>query len=507
MIIEKKIQQFVPIATFCLVNFVSYVSMASFSLRPNHIARIAPVFLVVTIAPLVGGLLLPLSIVALKRTRRTSFTLHSILCHLPIMAYLLTSVFFLTTDFDVWLHNEPLRHAFNFSLGLQITSSFYLFHLLINPRRRGIWLGIGTSLGFFTWRFLLFLAEYWPDNIADVNHPFLAIVFHLQFWATLLLIAVLIYGYLHELPIYFRQPRADPLPCGDAHHLKKTGNNGLRLLLASLFLAAMITLIDIRVLPQISLISGPAFDLILVLVVVSCPIVGWLLDNNNASALRRFVLCCSFFFILTPSLSLISHEGAYCTYVAVRSLAVMAQYIIYIGFSFAFAILCMGRRDFALAIVIPFTMRLFPISSFAFVQPQLIGVQGIISLFATMAAFLFYVVMRDVGLPEEVPDTGEPSSTPEEENGDETDAVNREEEEKDIGDSLTMAIERFLATRNLTPREREVAAMVIRGASTRDIAYTLDISEHTVKTHVKKMLEKFELPNRKTFVAGFISSK
>jgi two-component system, NarL family, nitrate/nitrite response regulator NarL len=52
----------------------------------------------------------------------------------------------------------------------------------------------------------------------------------------------------------------------------------------------------------------------------------------------------------------------------------------------------------------------------------------------------------------------------------------------------------------LSPREREVLALIASGARNRTIAVTLEISEFTVKRHVQNILRKLDLPSRQ--VAG-----
>jgi DNA-binding NarL/FixJ family response regulator len=49
---------------------------------------------------------------------------------------------------------------------------------------------------------------------------------------------------------------------------------------------------------------------------------------------------------------------------------------------------------------------------------------------------------------------------------------------------------------SLTPREREVLALVARGASNRQIAETLVVSERTARTHVSAILSKLGLVSR-----------
>jgi ATP/maltotriose-dependent transcriptional regulator MalT len=57
------------------------------------------------------------------------------------------------------------------------------------------------------------------------------------------------------------------------------------------------------------------------------------------------------------------------------------------------------------------------------------------------------------------------------------------------------------AGHGLTDREREVLALVARGASNRQIAARLDISEHTVARHVSNIFDKLGVSSRTQAVA------
>ena len=50
---------------------------------------------------------------------------------------------------------------------------------------------------------------------------------------------------------------------------------------------------------------------------------------------------------------------------------------------------------------------------------------------------------------------------------------------------------------SLSPREKQVAALVCRGLTSRQVAARLVISPQTVKTHVRHILRKFSLPSRR----------
>ncbi|HEU5108606.1 MAG TPA: LuxR C-terminal-related transcriptional regulator, partial [Micromonosporaceae bacterium] len=51
-------------------------------------------------------------------------------------------------------------------------------------------------------------------------------------------------------------------------------------------------------------------------------------------------------------------------------------------------------------------------------------------------------------------------------------------------------------TAELTRREGEIAVLIAAGMSNAEIAGTLTLSEHTVKSHVQNLLGKLKLRNR-----------
>jgi DNA-binding NarL/FixJ family response regulator len=55
----------------------------------------------------------------------------------------------------------------------------------------------------------------------------------------------------------------------------------------------------------------------------------------------------------------------------------------------------------------------------------------------------------------------------------------------------------------LTPREREVALLILKGMTNREIAGELNVSENTVKTHIRSVLQKACVPNKIGFLVRY----
>lgn len=56
--------------------------------------------------------------------------------------------------------------------------------------------------------------------------------------------------------------------------------------------------------------------------------------------------------------------------------------------------------------------------------------------------------------------------------------------------------EAAVASLGLSPRECEILALLASGRSNKELARALGISPNTVKTHVARIFEKLEVPNR-----------
>ena len=65
----------------------------------------------------------------------------------------------------------------------------------------------------------------------------------------------------------------------------------------------------------------------------------------------------------------------------------------------------------------------------------------------------------------------------------------------------------ILSSLGLTPREAEVALLVLRGASTKAIGAELHLSAYTVKDHVKSIFDKVGVRSRRDLVAQVLTGR
>ncbi|XID93231.1 response regulator [Paenibacillaceae bacterium WGS1546] len=75
-------------------------------------------------------------------------------------------------------------------------------------------------------------------------------------------------------------------------------------------------------------------------------------------------------------------------------------------------------------------------------------------------------------------------------------SILREFSRRKDGAGISAGRDRARDAGGLTPREREILQEVARGCTNREIAEAFGLSEHTVKNHLKNILQKLHLDNR-----------
>jgi len=58
----------------------------------------------------------------------------------------------------------------------------------------------------------------------------------------------------------------------------------------------------------------------------------------------------------------------------------------------------------------------------------------------------------------------------------------------------------------LSERERDVLTLILAGIPTREVAKELYVSENTVRTHLRNIYRKLEVPNRQVLLARYFSA-
>ena len=67
---------------------------------------------------------------------------------------------------------------------------------------------------------------------------------------------------------------------------------------------------------------------------------------------------------------------------------------------------------------------------------------------------------------------------------------------KYIPDQIAQILTEHLGQEDLTPSEANVLRMIVGGMSNKEIAFALDVSENTIKTHVKNIFDKIGVSDR-----------
>ena len=184
---------------------------------------------------------------------------------------------------------------------------------------------------------------------------------------------------------------------------------------------------------------------------------------------RRVLLVCAGLFVLAPTLSVLREPPA--VYLGLFVLAATAQMAASVTVTVTLARLAAPGPRLALILSSAYFLQGVMIPGF---QPSVreAANPALALLGGTILAMGLYLLLRRLS-----PDVPAPAAEP-------------------------AAADDPLASHQLSPREREVAVLLLRGASNREIAEECGITEHTVKTHVRRVLGKFNVPSRQAFVAA-----
>lgn len=482
-----------------LFNLMIYTSFVSFTLRPRQGERLGPITFWALAAILIGCCIFPTILKLCRTGRKSPPSLTGALKMFPMVLFLTASLPTLWFGFEIWIQDNPVRHCSNFAWCLLVPSAFHAFYRNVPAHRRGLWFGLGFAGGIFYWWLLMAIAADMRSEIDGTPHPALYLVYLLQI--------ILVHSLSFLLLYLFVIAKAEATPhTGNFSPLLKSRrpkNDARILVLAAVLTYVMNSAIDIRLFPFISMHTMPELKFWLAIPILALVPIGWLLDRDPVGTFKRLALFCAIVFILTPSL--LALDDAPLLYNIIYATTTFVQFVIFITFATILADLLPIDDRCGMYSACLFGLRLVSVLFFLFLRSWLYVSEGILIFGATAFAIAFKLLVRHVDfiretppetvIAEPAPPPAVPFVVPPEAPSAPVMAPTHE---------ASAGVDSYLESRHLTPRELEVARLVLRGLSTREIGARLAITEHTVKTHVKNILDKFGLPHRKAFVSNYL---
>lgn len=395
------------------------------------------------------------------------------------------------------------------SSGLILATAYLLFFQISGDSRRGVFFGSSLGLGLLSWRVIIaFLGD------GDIAHPTLATV------KTCALAGIATASVMVAITAFANRGRLlPPAPFADRerdHARRKTID---RIIRSACLFFLLNSFLGARTFLFLPAASPFRFTAIHALAIPLCPIVGWLMDRDKRGTYRILMVACSLFFVLAPSLVALDHSPyLYRTILMLTSLGQMA---ITTAMPIALAALVREGRWFGVTLCAVYCLRGLTIVGGWLEKHVVTGIpSGLVVFFSILSAIVFYAIARRVDLSPRVvgddrpPAANSPPNDVRRASGvsgtgasvqPEDFALEPADDNAPIEEQSLDAVAELLASRGLSPREHEIAKLLILGLSTRDISERLGIAENTVKSHVRQILRKFNVPNRKVFMATFVT--
>lgn len=469
----------VPYVGIALFNMVVYTAMTVFAHEPEFTGRLA-VFAVSHIGVVIlCSLLYPFLFARLGREKPTFAILFLlVLVLLPVLAY--------APGIAAWFGREQFGVVWFAAFGVLAVPSYSLLFNLVPRKRQGGGLACGFAAATIIWGLAtLYLGDGdgFPHRLDHIR-----VLIRL---ATTALSACVIFGALSG------RRNLLPPPPGPAHSAEeKTRLSSIALLLgAACLFFIMNGFLGARLFPFLAVKQSANFTVAHVLAIFVCPLMGWLIDKKGERAFRSIFFACSLFFIFAPSLVALDNHPR--LYHAILTFASLGQMAIMTVMPLALARLMRNGKWFCLAYCSIYWLRGISLFGAWLVDTLKPVPEGYITLFSILAASIFYLLVKNVSLGEARAD--EPLSH---------DAAALTIPMPKPAPSATRAtppdFEQRLEACGLSPRETEIAVLLLRGMATRDIALSLGIAENTVRTHVRSILTKTQSPNQKAFLASFV---
>lgn len=490
--VARRIRRTIPVAVIFLLHLFLYMGMASFTLRRNQSERLGTVMLPFFLYIALGVWGFPLILKAFREARAEERSRFGSLRLLALPALIVWCPATYLFGYEAWLHNIPLRHASNFGMALLLPASYHVFFTFVNPSRRGLWFGSGMAAGLLSWRFVMYAFGRMRETGGLSPSPALHFVYVVQILLVVLLTVALLYGLfvMPAGPYRERTPFCEPGAGGRGRRM------AVWLFAAAACVYIMNGFLDIRLFPVLLKDAGHMFEPLQVVAVLSCPILGWWLDRSPGDGFRKAATACGVVFIIAPCL--LAMDDTPLLYRMVHALTAAGQYAILILFTTVLADQPVAVERLGHYPAILFAWRMLSVICFVVVRNLFSIPTGAAVLMATLFAMAYYfLIWRLISICDGTRRNGQAAVSS---SGANDGAVKASTAGNSSG------LENFFAGRALSPRERQVAEMILQGLGTREMAHRLGLSENTVNTHVRKTLDKYGVSSRKALFALYVAA-
>lgn len=378
--------------------------------------------------------------------------------------------------FQAWRHEVLLRTAALFGQGLLLPLCYGLFFRPGPPNRKGLWFGIRASLGTVVLSLSNIASETISPGAAEARMIWL---FNLR-TALLFILGVLCLLTLHW--IRREGETTDDLPAPDAP-IDDGGLGPARFIaLAGLFFL-MNGFLQMRFFPLWKETARHSFIEMPIILAVASPLIGLFIDRGPKASCKIILKLCAGLFVAGSALEVLS--GSPLTYRILTDLMGLGNFASTLAITCALAAIAKPGRLWLLIICTPHFLQMTSmIGRWLFRETMGMGT-GITVLVTILISMAMYHTVntarifdsRDEDAPSRL--SGHAASSL---------------------DTIKSYMDIF-HEHGLSPRECEVAMLLLEGLSSKKIAEQLHISESTVTTHVKKLLPKFGVTTRKAFMA------
>ncbi len=467
---RQKLQPVLAILGFYAVHVAA---AASFMLRPNAEQRIGPIIFGSMLGLLFGVAALPAIMRWNRRGKAMPFSPYGILLRAPLLLLCLNYLPVFLLGYETWLQDNASRYISNFALFAMYPLAYHVYFSRMPAGSRGLWLSIAVVMELIVWRVIARVAEQMGAVVPGTTHPMMPYVF----WGFMVVVgwvtAVLLYTF------FFRDAKnpTESTPTENAvfpEMEEKTARNRIAMIIAAaICMYAVSGVADIKAAPSLTLMTFPyALGGLRLFALLAIPLAAWSMDRKPLPAFRAISLACGGLFIFAPVLTVLRDIPVMLWSIA--TLVELAQYVAVFTFCMALGGVVRSEDGVRRWPAILIVTRLARETCYWLFHIKMAIPTGLAVLLGTAFAFAFLVLTYFIS---------RPAAETVKQNG------------------VTKDYNGFLESRKLTGRQRQVALLLLRGLSTREMAEALGIAEPTVKFHVRKTLEKFGCTTRNAFIS------